>query len=1209
VKFPHTYLRYFRLAIVRSLVVYSLLLLLASASYSQIRRHGTANQIPHPTSTAADVPSGFLPGAISIFAGNGTTAASGTNPYMNGVIANETPLDGGGPGFVATDSEGDIVFAVTGTNAGHDSYVYMVYEGGSIPPILAAVTTQASVPLQPQKGHIYLIVSNPDQTAVSNGTPASQAGISTINSLWFDSADNLYLADPIDDIVIEIDHATAQLHTVAGVFSTPGSYSVGDTIDSIPATSALLNPFDAKTDAYGNIYIGDSTDAVVLVVYSGTQPPPVLLAEGRSASSLVKGDIYTVTGVVANSCYTDLSETCASSGPANGFILGSVTSIFVDSSGNVYILDGDSGIILVVYAGGTVPSLLTAEGTTSPTPGNVYAIAGYNNLYTPCSAAPCGDGGLAESMSFVSPQDISVDAGDNVYISDSRTHAVRKIDTSGYASTIAGIDDPNQTPAAVPTVAANGAATSTQLNSPAGIAFDSQNNLYVTDESYQIVWGVAPSQPQSITFPALDSPVTYGVSPIPLDATSTSGLPVQYSVSSISPASVSGSGSSAELVVNGVGTVDITASQPGNGKYSAAQPISQQIKVSPAPLTVIANDISETYGDFKAPSFTASYSGFVNGDTQATALSGQPSFSTTATASSSYGAYPIVVTQGSLKANNYSFTFVNGTLTIAGSTPQTITFPALASVVYGQNKTIALNATASSGLPVQFTVISGPGSISGTTLTVAGGGSIVIAANQSGNNTYAGAPAKTQTLVVMPAPLTVTAPALSYPYGTAINPVSFPAPSITGFVGSDTAELVTGTAQYTTNASGTPNAGSYTLSIAKGTLALVPGAAANYALTTFVPGSITITAETQTISYLPLPTTIQYQQTTPVTVTASSGLPVSAALTGPLTFYGASVTNPGIGQDVIQVTPTGVGPATIILTQAGGGNYAAAPPIVLSFNIGKAPLDVAANNIIREQGAPNSTLTYGIGGNYAATGGFQDIPSVITGTPVLTTTADQNSPPGNYPIVVSQGTLVAPNYYFVLLNGTLTVTPPGNYTITANPASLTIPRGMSGQATLTLTPSNAYQGTVTLSCGQLPANVSCVISPSTYTFAGTQNADGSENPAQGTILINTAAGTVVGSLQPSNANIFRAAILFPGSLAGLLLAFGRRRFAKRSALWRLCAMLAFSLGMLTLSSCGGSSGFQTAAPGTINMTITGSGTTPSGSGSVTASVPFTITIQ
>jgi regulation of enolase protein 1 (concanavalin A-like superfamily) len=88
------------------------------------------------------------------------------------------------------------------------------------------------------------------------------------------------------------------------------------------------------------------------------------------------------------------------------------------------------------------------------------------------------------------------------------------------------------------------------------------------------------------------------------------------------------------------------------------------------PLTVTANNASMAVG-VAAPALTVSYSGFVNGDTSA-ALSGAPSLTTTATSSSPAGNYPIIVSQGTLSAANYTFNFVNGTLSVV--TPPAVSF-------------------------------------------------------------------------------------------------------------------------------------------------------------------------------------------------------------------------------------------------------------------------------------------------------------------------------------------------------------------------------------------------------------------------------------------------------------------------------------------------------------------------------------------------------
>ena len=115
------------------------------------------------------------------------------------------------------------------------------------------------------------------------------------------------------------------------------------------------------------------------------------------------------------------------------------------------------------------------------------------------------------------------------------------------------------------------------------------------------------------------------------------------------------------------GTYSIVATYSGDDNYagSASSPLTQV--VNQAVLTVTANNQSRIYGAAN-PTLTYTISGFVNGDTQAV-VSGAPSLTTTATTTSPAGSYPITITQGSLSASNYTFTFVNGTLSITNPVP------------------------------------------------------------------------------------------------------------------------------------------------------------------------------------------------------------------------------------------------------------------------------------------------------------------------------------------------------------------------------------------------------------------------------------------------------------------------------------------------------------------------------------------------------------
>jgi N-acetylneuraminic acid mutarotase len=164
--------------------------------------------------------------------------------------------------------------------------------------------------------------------------------------------------------------------------------------------------------------------------------------------------------------------------------------------------------------------------------------------------------------------------------------------------------------------------------------------------------------PQTITFKQPTSPVTYGVKPITLSATASSGLAVTFSVVS-GPAKVSGT----TLTITGAGSVVVAANQAGNANYTAAAQVTRSITVNKAKLTVTANNLSMKKGA-TVPTLTYTMAGFVNNDTQKTATTGQPALSTTATSKSTPGSYPVTVKAGTLATANYSFTLVNGTLTV-----------------------------------------------------------------------------------------------------------------------------------------------------------------------------------------------------------------------------------------------------------------------------------------------------------------------------------------------------------------------------------------------------------------------------------------------------------------------------------------------------------------------------------------------------------------
>jgi uncharacterized protein YjiK len=116
-------------------------------------------------------------------------------------------------------------------------------------------------------------------------------------------------------------------------------------------------------------------------------------------------------------------------------------------------------------------------------PGVMSTVAGTGNY------GNSGDGGLATSATLNSPSAVAVDAAGNLYIADYEDHVVRKVDaTSRDISTVAGTGTLGYS-------GDGGLATSAKLNEPTGVALDGAGNLYIADDSANVIRKVDPSVP------------------------------------------------------------------------------------------------------------------------------------------------------------------------------------------------------------------------------------------------------------------------------------------------------------------------------------------------------------------------------------------------------------------------------------------------------------------------------------------------------------------------------------------------------------------------------------------------------------------------------------------------------------------------------------------------------------------------------------------
>lgn len=129
---------------------------------------------------------------------------------------------------------------------------------------------------------------------------------------------------------------------------------------------------------------------------------------------------------------------------------------------------------------------------------------------------------------------------------------------------------------------------------------------------------------QTITFGALTNR-QIGDANFNLTATASSGLTVQYESSNPLVATVSGS----TVTIVGAGSIDITASQPGNTNYNAATNVVRSLTVTQRQLTIVGlTGDSKVYDTLTTTtaSGTATLIGAVSGDEDNVSLSGTPNF-------------------------------------------------------------------------------------------------------------------------------------------------------------------------------------------------------------------------------------------------------------------------------------------------------------------------------------------------------------------------------------------------------------------------------------------------------------------------------------------------------------------------------------------------------------------------------------------------------
>ena len=458
------------------------------------------------------------------------------------------------------------------------------------------------------------------------------------------------------------------------------------------------------------------------------------------------------------------------------------------------------------------------------------------------------------------------------------------------------------------------------------------------------------------------------------------------------------------------------------------------LTITKAPLTVTGDAASRAYGAAN-PTFTATLSGFVNGQNLATSgVSGLAACTSAATPTSPASPPTVAITcaLGTLAATNYDFTpFVDGALTITKA-HLTVTGddtsraygaanPIFTATLSGFQNLETLTTSGVSGLAACTSVATPTSPASPPTVAITCTVGTLAATN------YDFTPFVDGALTITKVPLTVTADDASRAYGAA-NP-TFTA-TLSGFVnGQDLATSgVSGLAACTSVATPTSPASPPTVAI---TCAIGTLAATNYDFTPFVDGALTITKA-------------------PLTVTADDASRAYGAANPTFTATLSGFQNletlatsgvSGLAACTSVATPTSpASPPTVAITCAIGTlaatNYDFTPFVDGALTITKAPLTVTADDASRAYGAANPTFT-------ATLSGFQNLETLATsgvsGLAACTSVATPTSPasPPTVAITCAIGTLAATNYDFTLfVDGALTITK-APLTVTANDASRT----------------------------------------------------------------------------------------------------------------------------------------------------------------------------
>jgi hypothetical protein len=224
---------------------------------------------------------------------------------------------------------------------------------------------------------------------------------------------------------------------------------------------------------------------------------------------------------------------------------------------------------------------------------------------------------------------------------------------------------------------------------------------------------------------------TYGAAPFAASATSNSPGAITYSVVS-GPATISGS----TVTITGAGTVTLQASQAASGSYTTATATTSFTVSAAAPTLSFTTIPSQTYG---AAPLTVAASSASTGVITYSVVSGPATISGSTVTITGAGTVTLQASQAA--TTNYTAATATTSFSVSGATP-TLTFASIPNQTYGVAP-FTVSATSNSTGAITYSVISGPATISGNTVTLTGSGTVTLRARQAAAGGYTATTATT----------------------------------------------------------------------------------------------------------------------------------------------------------------------------------------------------------------------------------------------------------------------------------------------------------------------------------------------------------------------------------------------------------------------------------------------------------------------------------